>query len=79
MSLKSHRGQWVNSLVPDKCGSNSIIVISKHVLQLEFMSKFCKIALKWKPLNTFDDKSTLVPSDNKLLPEPKLTQIYVAI
>ena len=45
-----------------------------------------EIALRWMPLDLTDDKSTLVqvinglvPSGNKPLPEPMLTQISVAI
>ena len=39
-----------------------------------------EIALRWMPLDLTDDKSTLVqvPHGTKPLPEPMLTQVYVA-
>ena len=43
----------------------------------------CEIALRWIPLDLADDVNIgsgngLVPWGNKPLPEPMLTQIYVA-
>ena len=66
-----------------KCGSSFKIVISEHMLLIEFRGTTCEIALKWMPQNIFDDKSTLVqvmvPSDIKPLPEPMLTLIYAVL
>ena len=53
-------------------------VISEHMLWMKCMSS-CEIALRLLSQNTSGDKSAfvqvivLVPSDNKLLPEPILT------
>ena len=53
------------------------------MLQIKFVSISTEIALWWIPQNTFDDNigsgNGLVPSGSKPLPEPMLTQIYVAI
>ena len=45
---------------------------------------FCEIALGWMSLDLIDESNIgsgngLVPSANKALPEPMLTQIHVAI
>ena len=55
-----------------------------HDLLIMFMGTSCKIALRWTPQTTFNHKSTwsgngIVPSGNKPVPEPMLTQIYVSI
>ena len=34
---------------------------------------FCELSYRWMSLNLTDDKSVLVPSGNKPLPEPMLT------
>ena len=49
----------INSLAPGRCGSNFKYVLSKHMLQIKFMST-CEIAVRWMPKNAFDDKATLV-------------------
>ena len=49
-----------NTQSPGKYGSNLKSVISKHMLQIKFMSNSCEIALYQMPQNTFDDKPTLV-------------------
>ena len=54
------------------------------MLQIEFLSVSCEIALRCMPLNPIDDELTLdsgnglEPSGSKPLPEAILTQIYVA-
>ena len=45
---------------PRRCVSNFERVISEHMLGIKFMSTSWKMALKWMPQNTFNDKSTLV-------------------
>ena len=40
--IKNHSG---NSLVPGRCGNDFKNIISKHILQIKFMSIFYKIAL----------------------------------
>ena len=60
-----------------------MVVISGHMLRSKFIGNSRKIALKWMPQNTFDDKSTL-NSDNGLVPsgnsfESMLIQIYLII
>ena len=49
----------LNSSSPGRCGNDFESVISKHMLQIKFMST-CEITLRWMPWNTFDGKSTLV-------------------
>ena len=60
ISLKSPRGQLVNSLTPGWCGSDFLIVISDYMLHIKFMNSFCGIAQRWMPQNIFEGKSTLV-------------------
>ena len=71
---------------PGGCGGNFKSVIPQHMLQIKFMNIPAEILpLRWMPQNAFDDKSTLiqvnglVPSGTKSLPEPMLTQFYVAM
>ena len=52
--------QWINSLVPERCGSNFKSVISEHTLWVKFMGISCEIVLRWIPQHTCDDKRTLV-------------------
>ena len=62
-------------MAPGGCGSNFWTLFM-------FINTSCEIALRWLPQNTYDDKSNigsgngLVPSSNKPLPLPVLTQIY---
>ena len=61
-----------------------IYVISEHMLRIKFMNTSFKIALMWiatvrisRQVNICSGNA-LVPSGNKPLPEPMLTQNYVA-
>ena len=59
-----------------------ILDILVVILVIHGQSIFCEIALMWLSLDLTNDKSTLVqvmPSGNKPLPEPMLTQISDAI
>ena len=59
-----------------------VLSLSEHMLTIKVMSTSCEIALRWVVQNTFDDVGSgngLVPSGNKPLPEPVLSQIYVTI
>ena len=49
-----------NSLPPWNCGSNSISVISEHMLRIKFMQHLFEIVRTWMSQKTFHDKSTLV-------------------
>ena len=49
---------FINSFTPGRCGSNYKSVISKHMLQIKFMSTSWEIALRGMPQNTFDDFPT---------------------
>ena len=76
----------VMSLAPGRCGSNSKSVIFEHMLLIKFVSTSCEISLRWMPQNAFEDNSPLVeegnglvPSGNKPLHQPMLTQISVSI
>ena len=77
--------QFINSLAPGKFELNLNYVILKRILMIDVWAISCEIALMWVSLDFPDDQSTLVqvmalvPSGNKPLPEPMLTQIYVAI
>ena len=51
---------WINSLTPRRYGSNFKSVISKHMLQPQFMNISCEIVTRRKIQNHTDDKSTLV-------------------
>ena len=68
----------INSLAPGRFHSNFRQVIFKLILVNGGWGISYEIALRWMPLDLTDDKSILVPSGNKPLPEPMLTQIYVA-
>ena len=75
----------VNSLAPGRLLFNIRKVIFKLTLVNGGWCISYEIALRWMQQGLTDDKSTLVqvvawcrPSGNKPLPEPKLTQIYVA-
>ena len=54
------RTQCVNFLAPGRCSSNFSSIISEHMLWVEFKSTFGKIPIRQMPLNSFDDKSTLI-------------------
>ena len=68
------RPQWVYNLIFKLIQTSSLVFHSQ-------------IALRWMPQNTCDDNcqvnigsgNGLVPSGNKPLPEPILTQIYITI
>ena len=75
-----------DSMVCGRCGSNLKSVTSEHMLQID-LSSTCKIALKWMPQNTFDDKSTLVQAvacrllSAKIMSEPIIiySSLYLKI
>ena len=46
--------------VAERCGNNFKRVIFKYMSWIMFMNTSCKIALRWMPQNTFDDKSIWV-------------------
>ena len=99
------RPQWVNqqsstrvnSLAPERCGSNFTSVVFKCILHMDILSTSCDIGHSWVPQSPTDDNSTLntttphwslvnigsgndlVPSGNKPLPKPMLSQISVTI
>ena len=50
----------INSLLPGKCDCNFESIISEYMLPIRFINTFYKIALRWIPQNTFDNKLTLV-------------------
>ena len=50
----------LNSLSPGRCGSNFKRIFSEGMSLIKFMNISVEIALRWMPLNTFDEKSTLV-------------------
>ena len=68
----------INSLAPGRLKFR--LVIFKPILVNVGWGIAYEIALRWMPQDITDDKSGngLVPSGNKPLPEPMLTQIYVA-
>ena len=67
----------VNPLAPGICDGNFKSFICEHILLIKFMTT-CEIGFRWMPQNTINDNGS-VQSGNKPLPEPMLTQIYVAI
>ena len=76
---------WVNSLAPGRFEWKFRYVIFKQILLIDGWGIYCEIALVWMSLgfhwwavNNGSDNG-LVPSGNKSLPEPMLTQIFVAI
>ena len=86
VTCKDHRQIYfvsrlhLNSLAPGRCGSNFKSVNFEHMLWIKFMNPSVK--LFWGEchrtplmLNQCSGNG-LVPSGNKLLPEPMLTQIY---
>ena len=62
--------------------TSDVGVPSTHlVIQNSGLGTHCEIALRWMPWNPYD-KSTLgqiIADDNKSLPEPMLTQMYVTM
>ena len=75
----------INSLAPRTLDNNFGSKIFKLIPQNSSLGACCEIALRWMPYNLSNVKvyigsgNGLVPSGNKPLPEPMLTQIYVAI
>ena len=49
----------IQFIFPEGCGSNFRSVIYEHMLQNKSISTSCEIALRWKPCNIYNDKSTL--------------------
>ena len=74
----------INSLASKRCGYNLEFVIFKLISRIDVLSISCEIALwnttrpHWRLLN-IGSGNGLVPSGNKPLPEPMLTQSYVTI
>ena len=83
LSAASH--QVFNSLAPGKFEWNFGFVVFKRILVIDDRGICCEIAQIWMSLDFTDDQvnigsgNGLVPSGNKPLPEPMLTQISVAI
>ena len=76
---------WLNSLAPGKFEWNFRHVIFKQILVIDGWDFSCEITLimkvtglHWWSVN-IGSGNGLVPSGNKPLPEPMLTQISVAI
>ena len=76
----------VNSLTLGIFKRNFRKIIFQLILVIDGWSISCKIVLKWMPTNgpywwyiNIGSGNGLVPSGNKPLPEPMLTQISVAI
>ena len=67
----------VNSLAPGRLQFNFRYVIFKLTLVNSGLCIPYEIALRWIPLDLTDDKFN-IGSGNKPLPEPMLTQMYVA-
>ena len=66
----------------EECGSNFKSIFSEHMLQIKFVSISCEIALGWMlqyPIDIVSSNGLVhtTPTDNKLLPEPMLTQMVV--
>ena len=76
-----------NSLAPGRFESKFINLILKQVLVIDSWDISCEIALRWMSLDLANDQwqvnigsgNDSVPSGNKPLPEPLLTQSYDAI
>ena len=79
------RPQWVNSLAPGIFKWNFVEIILKIISVIHGWGISFEIALRWMPLDIYSWEvniglgNGLVPSGNKPLPEPMLTQISVAI
>ena len=78
----SHPHNDFNSLASGRCGGDFRSVLSENLLQINFKSTSCEIAPRWMTQNAFDDVhidsiNGLMLADNKPLPEPLLTQIYI--
>ena len=77
LQLRKKRGFYINSLAPGRCGNNLKSIIFKLIIQNNSsLGTHCETALRWMPQNLTNEK---VPSSNKPLPKPMLTQIYVTI
>ena len=75
-----HKTRMLNSLVAVRFGYNLRLVIFKHVLLIDIVRNSREIATRHhSSLVTIGSGNGNVPSDNKPLPEPKLTQSCVAI
>ena len=79
-----HSRQWLQE--QGKCDSNLKLVIFKFIIKhIDILSISCVIALVWMPqlrphwwLFNIDSGNGLVPSGNKPLPAPVMTQICVS-
>ena len=68
-----------NSLAPGRCECNIKLAIFKLKSRIDFLSIFCEIALRRMHWFNIGSGNGLLPSGNKPLTEPVLTQIYGAI
>ena len=50
----------VNSMAPERCGSNFTSVLCEIALRINTLSTSCEIGRRWVPKNPIDGKSTLV-------------------
>ena len=60
ITLRSPRGQWVNSLETWRYGSNFKCITFKLIIQNRSFGIWCEIALRWIPQNFTNEKSTLL-------------------
>ena len=56
----SPRGEWVNSLAPEKFESNFRYLILQIISVIDGWGISCELALRWMWVDLTDDKSTLV-------------------
>ena len=77
ISLKLSKFYWLTGSWRSECDFKNATFNIVFLIDI-FRSSYDN-AFTWMSQDVTDEKSILVPSGNKPLPEPKLTQFYVAI
>ena len=77
--MLSGMASWNQFITPWRCGSIFKSVISEHLLWIQFMRTSLKIALRWIPQDSRDDKLTLVNSSSPRQNGRRLADVFKCI
>ena len=79
-AMQTNRFNWyLNPLVPGRCDCDLKWVISYLISRVDILSFCCVTVLKWIPQDPIGSVNGLIPSGNKPLIEPVLSNISDAI